>query len=170
MPLPVAAVVLLAALLHAGWNALVGASRDKALDVVLVAACGAAVAALALPFLPPPARASWPNLLASVAIHTVYFALLVKAYRHGDFSPAYTLMRGTAPLLVALGGIAAGEVLGASQAAGVALVSTGVAATGLLGGRRTAARGRAAAWALGNAAVIASYTLVDGAGVRRSGS
>lgn len=170
MPPSVAAVVLLAALLHAAWNALVGASRDKALDVVLVAAGGAAVAALALPFLPPPARASWPNLLASVGIHTVYFALLVKAYRHGDFSPAYTLMRGTAPLLVLLGGLAAGERLAPLQAAGVALVSAGVAATGLLGHGPAAARGRAAGWALANAVVIASYTLVDGVGVRRSGS
>jgi drug/metabolite transporter (DMT)-like permease len=168
MPLPIAAVVLLAALLHAAWNAMLGAAQDRALDTLLVATGGSAVAAALLPFLPLPARASWPFLLASVAIHTAYFTALAGAYRAGDFSPAYTLMRGTAPMLTALGGWLAGEGLRASQWLGVLLVSGGVVAMGRLG-RRGAAGRRATAWALGNAVVIACYTLVDGRGVRLSG-
>lgn len=169
MPIEIALVVLLAALLHAVWNAMLGAGQDRALDTVLVAAGGSLAAAAAVPFLPLPARASWPYLLASVAIHTVYFAALVGAYRGADFSPAYTLMRGTAPTLTALGGWLAGERLGAPQWLGVVLVSGGVVAMGTLGRRRGAATSRATAWALGNAVVIAAYTLVDGRGVRLSG-
>lgn len=167
MSLDVALVVLLAALLHAAWNAMLGAGEDPALDTVLVAAGGGAIAAAVLPFLPPPARASWPYLLASVAAQTVYFAALVGAYRGGDFSSAYTLMRGTAPVLAALGGWVAGERLAGAQWLGVILVGGGVAAMGTLGRRR--AGGRATAFALGNAVVIATYTLVDGRGVRLSG-
>ncbi|HEU4386104.1 MAG TPA: DMT family transporter [Anaeromyxobacteraceae bacterium] len=168
MPVEIAAVVLLAALLHAAWNAMVGAGEDRALDTVLVATGGSLVAAAMLPFLPLPARASWPYALASVAIHTAYFTALVGAYKAGAFSPAYTLMRGTAPALTALGGWVAGERLGGSQWLGVLLVSGGVAVMGTLG-RRAAASRRATAWALSNAVVIAAYTLVDGRGVRLSG-
>ncbi len=168
MPAGIAAVVLLAALLHASWNAILGAGEDRALDTVLVAAGGSLAAAAALPFLPLPARSSWPYLLASVAIHTAYFAALAGAYR-GDFSPAYTLMRGAAPVLTALGGWLGGERLAWSQWLGVLLVSGGVAAVGALRRPRGAASRRATAWALGNAVVIAGYTLVDGRGVRLSG-
>lgn len=168
MPFEIAAVVLLAALLHAAWNAMLGAGEDRALDTVLVATGGSLVAAAVLPFLPLPDRASWPSLLASVAIHTAYFAALIGAYRAGDFSPAYALMRGTAPVLAALGGWLAGERLVAAQWLGVVLVGGGVAAMGTLA-RRGAAGWRATAWALGNAVVIAAYTVVDGRGVRLSG-
>ncbi len=169
MPPAIAAVVLLAALLHAAWNAMLGASEDRPLDTVLVATGGGAVAAALLPFLPLPARPSWPYLLASVAIHTAYFTGLAGAYRAGDFSPAYTLMRGTAPVLAALGGWLAGEGLRSAQWLGVLLVGGGVAAMGTLGRRGGTAGWRATAWALGNAVVIACYTLVDGRGVRLSG-
>ncbi|HEY6105893.1 MAG TPA: DMT family transporter, partial [Anaeromyxobacteraceae bacterium] len=84
-------------------------------------------------------------------------------------SPSYTLMRGTAPLITALGGWLSGERLAVPQWLGVLLVSGGVAAMGTLGRRRGAATARATAWALGNAVVIAAYTLVDGRGVRLSG-
>ncbi len=169
MPIEIALVVLLAALLHAVWNAMLGAGEDRALDTALVATGGSLAAAVVLPFLPLPARQSWPYLLASVAIHTAYFTALIGAYRGGDFSPAYTLMRGTAPMLTALGGWIAGERLAGSQWLGVVLVSGGVAAMGTLGRRRGAATAGATAWALGNAVVIAAYTLVDGRGVRLSG-
>ena len=169
MPVEIAAVVLLAALLHAAWNAMLGAGEDRALDTALVATGGSIIAAAMLPFLPLPAPASWPYVLASVAIHTAYFAALAGAYRGGDFSPAYALMRGTAPVLTALGGWLAGERLAGSQWLGVLLVSGGVAALGTLGRRGGAGTWRATAWALGNAVVIAAYTLVDGRGVRLSG-
>ena len=39
----------------------------------------AVIAAACLPFLPPPAQASWPYLAASVAIHVLYFSLVAAA-------------------------------------------------------------------------------------------
>src|SRR5450759_2713906 len=98
----VAALVLGSALLHASWNAIIKSSRDVTLDTALVAA-GAGLLSLPLTaFVPAPASASWPYLGASVAIHIAYFATLARAYRVGDLGYAYPLMRGTAPLLVAL--------------------------------------------------------------------
>ncbi|NHZ42084.1 EamA family transporter [Massilia aquatica] len=165
-------LVLFAALLHASWNALVKAGPDKLLSTVLVA-CGSALpAALALPFLALPAPASWPWLAASACMHLVYYRLLAAAYAHGDMSHAYPLMRGSAPLLVALASAAlVGEVLSVRQYGAIALICAGVLAMGLWRGADTTPPSRRATlFALFNAAVIACYTLIDGVGVRLSGA
>jgi drug/metabolite transporter (DMT)-like permease len=162
-------LVLLGAMLHAGWNALVKSGADKLLDTGLVVAASAAIAALVLPFLPQPAMASWPMLVASGVIHLVYFSLVAAAYRAGDMSLAYPLMRGTPPLIVALlAGAMLGEQLGPFGWLGVLLVSGGILAMALR--RQARAHALAMALALANALVIASYTLVDGIGARRSGA
>lgn len=169
MPWTVAAVVLLAALLHAIWNALLRSSADRALETVRIALGAGIVSAAALAALPAPSAASWPFIAGSAAIHTAYFALLAAAYRHA-FAPAYTVMRGGAPVLVALATSALGvDHLAASAWVGILLVAGGVVGLGA-----THARGgvsaRALLFALLNACVISGYTLVDGAGVRRAGN
>jgi len=165
----VTVLVLGSALLHASWNAIIKSSRDVTLDTALVAA-GAGVLSLPLSaFLPLPASASWPYLGASVAIHIGYFSTLAGAYRAGDLGHAYPLMRGTAPLLVALLGIVLlDERPGATVWLGIVLISAGILSIGLL--QQGRAQRDATLWALANAAIIASYTLVDGAGARLSGS
>lgn len=161
------AVVLLGAALHATWNVLVKSSADKALDIGLVVAGSALLSLLALPFVPLPAPPSWPMLVASGLIHQVYFMLVGAAYRAGEMSLAYPLMRGTPPMLVAvLGNAMLGERLGLGGWAGVAMVSVGVLATSL---QRRAPSPRAVGYALANAMVIVAYTLVDGIGARNSG-
>jgi drug/metabolite transporter (DMT)-like permease len=171
VPGTVIAVVLLAALLHAAWNLLVRGGSDRALDALLVAVSAGAVAAVAAALLPAPARASWPHLAASAALHALYFALLAEAYRQGDFGPSYTLMRGVAPVLVALAGAAgaAPEPLAPRTALGALAIAAGVLGMALLARAPGALPRRAVGFALANAAVIAAYTIVDGAGVRRAG-
>ncbi|MFN7888516.1 MAG: EamA family transporter [Betaproteobacteria bacterium] len=169
MSLAVSFAVLLAALLHASWNALIKGGRDVLLDTSAIVV-GAGV--VAIPFLfvvPVPARESWPFIAASVTIHLAYYYLLVAAYRVGDLSLVYPLMRGVAPLLTAVLGVALlGEVPSAFGWAGMLAISGGVF---LLAYRALGhAPSRAAiGFALTNAAVIAAYTLVDGTGARRAG-
>jgi drug/metabolite transporter (DMT)-like permease len=167
MPPLVTALVLGSALLHASWNAVIKSSRDVTLDTALVAA-GAGLLSLPLIALAPfPASASWPYLGASAAIHVAYFSTLAAAYRVGDLAHAYPLMRGTAPLLVALFGIAVlDEYPSATMWLGILLISAGILSLGLL--QRGSARRDATRWALANAAIIACYTLVDGTGARLS--
>ena len=165
----VTALVLASALLHAGWNAIIKSSRDVVLDTALVAA---AAGILALPLsgiTGMPARPSWPYLGASALIHVAYFSTLAAAYRVGDLGHAYPLMRGTAPLLVALFGVAVlNEQPAASMWLGIVLISAGILSLSLL--QRGRAHRSATLWALANAAIIASYTLVDGTGARLSGT
>lgn len=165
----VTALVLGSALLHASWNAIIKSSRDVMLDTALVAA-GAGLLALPLTAsVSLPANASWPYLGASAAIHVGYFSTLVAAYRAGDLGHAYPLMRGTAPLLVALFGVALlDERPSPTMWLGILLISAGILSLGLL--QQGRAQRNATLWALANAAIIASYTLIDGAGARLSGS
>ena len=162
-------VVLLGALLHASWNMLVKAAPDAHLATALVYIGGGLIAALALPFVPAPAPASWPYIVAASVTELGYGMVLAAAYRVGDLSHAYPLMRGAAPLLVALGsGVLIGERLSTAVWAGIALVSCGIFSmifdAHSQGHSRTATR-----LALLNAVLIAAYTTIDGIGVRLSG-
>src|ERR1700741_637667 len=110
--LPVTLAVLGAALLHATWNVLVKAGGDKELETVNIAVGSGLVALVAALFLPAPARASWPWVAGSAAVHILYFMFLAGAYRWGQLSYTYPIMRGGGPVIVALAGSAAfGEVL-----------------------------------------------------------
>ncbi len=171
IPLPVTFAVLGGALLHAGWNTMLKSSADKQLDTVAISV-GAGLAGFAVAaFLPMPAAESWPWLVASALVHIVYFVLLAGAYRWGDISFTYPIMRGGGPVMVALAGAAAfGEVLGFWQTAGVLLICTGILSFAIVRAADPKAFRRALAFALGNAAVIALYTLVDAKGARASGS
>jgi drug/metabolite transporter (DMT)-like permease len=171
MTLTVTALVLLAALMHATWNALVKASRDVTLDTALVAGSAALACALLLPFLPLPATASWPWLLTSGVVHQAYFGILSRAYRHGDLSYAYPLMRGLPPLMVAAGGaLVLNDPGSVFLWSGIGMISLGVLCIGGFRRLLLQTRARATSFALANAVVIAGYTLVDGVGVRQSGN
>ena len=162
--------VLFGALLHAGWNTLVKSSGDMQIDLALVHALGAvaAVPLLAVVGLPP--LAVWPFVAASLAVHMAYYVTLNGAYQHGDLSLTYPIMRGSAPLLVALGsGVVLGEHLSTATWLGVAGIAGGVLLIGLSrSGGSWQGRRRAIGYALANAVVIAAYTFIDGQGVRVS--
>lgn len=170
MSFGVFAAVLAAALVHAGWNVLVKGAADKLAMTVSVALGAAIVSASILPFLPLPAPESWPFLGASVLLQTVYYLLIARAYRIADMSLAYPLMRGAAPLVVALSGaMVFGETLRNGQWMAIGLISAGIGALAL-GAFRQPLGAAGGITALCNAMVIAAYTLVDASGVRLSGA
>jgi drug/metabolite transporter (DMT)-like permease len=167
----VAAAVLVAAVTHAGWNAIAHRITDKLVGFTLISGGGALIALAMMPFTAFPAARAWPYLLASAVVHIVYFALLMTSFRLGDFGQAYPIARGTAPLVVAVfAALFAHEVPDGWAAGGIALSCaglTGVALRGLRGQRPDwAAIGAALATGLS----IATYTLLDGLGVRASGT
>jgi drug/metabolite transporter (DMT)-like permease len=123
-------------------------------------------ALLALPFLPLPAPAAWPWLAGSAAVHILYFVFLAGAYRWGELSYVYPVMRGGGPMIVALtGGLAFREILQPAEWLGVALVCAGILAFASGAHDR-----RATLFAIANAFVIGAYTLIDAAGARASGA
>lgn len=171
LPTDIALLVLLAALLHASWNAIAKSGASKLLDITTMTVAAGILCAAALPFLESPARAAWPWLAVSVVLHVFYFATLAGAYRWGDLSHAYPLMRGVAPLLVALfGALLLDDALGAAMWVGVLLISAGILLPFLLRPAALGMPGKGTLFALANSAIIASYTLVDGQGTRLSAS
>jgi len=164
---PIVAAVLFGALLHASWNGLVKSSGDKPLDTALVHGLGALVA---LPFalwVGPPSAAAWPFIAVSLVIHIGYYVALAGAYEHGELGMTYPIMRGFAPLLVALGSVAVvGEAPSALSWFGVLGITVGVALVGLAHPGEALHHRKALAFAFANAAIIALYTFVDGLGVR----
>ncbi len=166
---PEALLVLLSAAMHAGWNFIVKASADRFLDYTGLAVAGAVVAACIIPWLPLPAPAAWPWLATTAFIHVGYCLLLMRAYRHADLSIAYPLMRGSAPVLVALAAPLAGDALTPGLLLGIALVAAGIALPVGIGIRRGGVASSGLGYGFATAAVIALYTIVDGIGARRSG-
>ena len=191
MPTEIVAIVLVAGLAHASWNALIKSDDDR---LVTLGATNAVRFLLCIPIvlaLPHPDRASWPYLAASSILHVGYYIFLISAYRFGDLSKVYPLARGLSPLIVAAGAYAfAGERLSPMALVGVAVACTGIASLSLGGGATPArsARGhtgalssagdgaaqahtnrRGVVFAAGTAVFIAAYTVTDAMGARLSG-
>lgn len=157
--------MLFSAVLHATWNALVKSTDDAFLRFTLIDATGLVFSLVVVGFVPVP-FGCWRYLGASTVIHVGYKAFLMWSYRSGDLSFVYPIARGSAPLLVAIGGAAfVHEPLGAVGVAGVILVSLGVGSIALQRGA-TASHHVALVAALLTAATIAAYTIADGLGVR----
>ncbi len=166
---PVLGAVLFGALLHAGWNALVKSSTDKALDMAVIHLIGSVLAVPLVALAGWPRPEAWPFIAASVVIHIGYYIATTRAYHHGDLGLTYPLMRGVAPLLVALSAtFTLGETLSPLAWAGILGICCGVLVLGL--SRHALHARKAVGFALANAVIIAIYTVVDALGVRASGN
>jgi drug/metabolite transporter (DMT)-like permease len=160
-------LVLLSALLHATWNALVKVHADRTLMLGLVSLLAALMSLALLPFAPMPPPAVWRWLLAAVGCHLLFKTFLLAAYGSGDFSHVYPLARGSAPLMVAA---VSGDVLRAGQGWGVGLISLGVFILALDRSLLRHKQVRPVLYALLTGVFICGYTVLDGRGVRLMGS
>ena len=167
----IAGLVLLAALLHAGWNAMAKSGGTPQYSIASYRLICALCCLPLLSLVPLPLAASWPMLLASVAIHTAYYVTLSMSYRSGDLSQVYPLFRGLAPVLVVVGAaLLAGEILPAGAMLGIGLVSLGLISIALGGGKLGRIPVPALRWGLATSVLIAAYTVADGMGVRAAGN
>ncbi len=174
MDISLICLILASALLHSIWNVIVKGGSDKLVEMTLNTNGGALAALCFLPFLPLPAAESIPYLVGSACVQFVYCVFLSLAYRGGDFTLAYTLMRGSAPLLTAVvTAFLPNQALSAGGRLGVAVLSLGILTLALDAVKRRAGTGtdlRSAGFALAGAAAIMGYTVLDGTGVRLSGN
>ena len=165
-------LVLLAALMHALWSVVLKLTGDAKTNITVFMAGSSILALAGIPFQSLPSLASLPFLLISVFVQVVYMMLVGIVYQKGDVSQSYPVMRGVAPLFVALfSGPILGEKLSIVAWCGVILISSGVLTLALEAVRRSDKIGPSIIpLSLLTAAFIALYTLLDGIGVRLSGA
>ncbi|MES1197573.1 MAG: DMT family transporter [Pseudomonadota bacterium] len=167
MPPLAIALALSSAIIHASWNAVLKRGSDRVTDSFLVGIGGALLGLVPIALFGLPNAATWPFLLSSSLIHCVYWFTLFKGYDAGDLSHVYTLSRGSAPLLVALGAaFAAREIPTTHELFGIAMVSAGVLSVGI----SPRAPLKATLWGVSTGLCIATYSLVDALGARTSGN
>jgi drug/metabolite transporter (DMT)-like permease len=162
------AAILLAALLHALWNALAKRQAEGRVSVLLVSLCSGLFAAPFLPLVGLPVPAEYPWLALSILLHCGYCLFLGRAYRLGEFGQIYPLARGCAPLVtLLLGALLLGEVPGGVAVMGALVLVSGVLLMAWRGGVRLASGALRAV--LITALFTATYSLSDGAGARSAG-
>ena len=161
--------VILAALLHATWNALVKGGSDKHASMTAIVIGHVPIALILLPFVSQPELASIPWLVGSLLIHLGYQLFLVAAYRIGDLTQVYPIARGFAPLAVSLVSVwFLGEILSTSQTIAIIMISIGITSISLVHRSQGTWKNRAVVMALITGCFIAAYSIVDGVGARIS--
>ena len=157
-------LALIAAILHASWNAFLRTGADRLWSITVMSLAGSIICLPILFILPMPGSAAWPYILLSACLQVGYSLFLVAAYRHGELGQVYPIVRGTVPLLVTLGGfLFFSEVLGPWQTLGVVLIATGIMSLSL--GKARAATS-SILFALTTGLIIACYSTVDSRGVK----
>ena len=160
-------LVLLAALLHAVWNSMMKSSNAPEIVIASYQLIGSFICIVPAVLLPFPNPSAWPMIIGSVIIHNFYYFALAQAYRAGDLSHVYPILRGTAPILVVCGAaIFANEYLTLNKIIGISLISLAVMSLAFRPTKFGKMTTKALAWAIATAFLIASYTIVDGLGVR----
>jgi len=163
--------VIGAAVLHAGWNALVKGGADKTMSMGAVVLGHMPLALIALPFVPMPAIESMPYLAAGILLHVGYQLFLLKSYEIGDLTQVYPIARGAAPLIVALFSVAVlGIQLSSIQMLAILIIGCGIISLALVRKADGLRNGNAAVLALITGLFIAAYSLVDGLGARIAGT
>ncbi|MGN8273587.1 EamA family transporter [Pseudomonas sp. SMV71] len=168
MPIHITLLVLFAALLHAGWNALLRGGADRLWSMTMMCVAVAFASVVAAAFMVAPAPASWGYAALSAVLHVGYNLFLVRSYRIGDLGQTYPIARGSSPVLITLGAaVFAGESIAPGTLLGIALVSGAIIS---LAFRSRKLAVPSLPYALGTGCFIAAYSVTDGIGTRLSGA
>jgi len=160
--------VLLAAALHAMWNAAVKSKGDKTSAITAVTLGQGAIALIMVPLVPLPGIGTLPFLAMGIVFHVGYRLMLSTSYRLGDLTQVYPMARGTGPLIVAaLSGVLIGERLNWINTLGVCLIASGILSLAVVRGGAGLRNPRAALAAVTTGCFIAGYSIADGLGVRQ---
>lgn len=167
----VIAIVILAALLHATWNAFIKVDGDRTRFMAIMLASSGIGALATTPFFALPDIEVWPYIALSVLLHVGYTIFLILAYRVGDLSHVYPLARGSAPLIVALVSVPLlGEQLTYTALMAVVLMGLGIMSLAFTRREQGLRDPRTVFFALGTGLFIAAYTVTDAIGARLADS
>ena len=159
-------LILFSAITHATYNALIKAARDKLVARMLMAVASSLILVPVAFFVPLPSLAMFALLGFTAFVHFAYQMAQVKSLQYADYTLAYPLSRGTAPLIVAgLAPLVLGDVVNVGQLTGIALISLAILSMALSAPK---GNGYGIVFALLTGVAIAAYTLIDARGSRMS--
>ncbi|AJP70830.1 DMT family transporter [Sphingomonas hengshuiensis] len=157
-----AAMMIASGSIHAVVNAILKGGKDKMAGRATIDG-SSAILLLPATLLVPLPEGAWGWLAGSAVLHCVYLYAMVRAFEHGDFSAAYPILRGTAPVVTAALAIGLfGESASVRTLAGIGLIGAAIFAMAM--GQHIGRAGLR--WALLTGVTIACYTLIDAQGVR----
>ncbi len=165
LPAGVVAITLLAAVLHAVWNAIAHGVPDRLVGFALIGLAYTVIGGVTALVVGLPPSGAWPFILGSALLHVIYTLLLWASYQLGDFSQVYPVARGTAPWVVAVIEVVLGHHLPLLQLVGIVVISLGLLSLALDGGRVSRATLPALGAAVATGFTIAGYTVVDASAV-----
>jgi drug/metabolite transporter (DMT)-like permease len=161
----VVAITLVAAVLHAVWNAVAHGVPDRLVGFALIGLAYTVIGGITALVVGLPPSSAWPFILTSALVHVIYTLLLWASYHLGEFSQVYPVARGTAPWVVAVIEVLLGHDLPVLQLVGIVVISLGLVSLALDGGRLTRAVWPALAAAVATGFCIAGYTVIDAGAV-----
>ena len=159
--------MLASTVLHAAWNARLHRSADPEV-VIDLAYLAAGIVLLPAAFVDPPTEVVGAVLASSVA-QSAYISLLGTGYREGSLGVVYPIARGTAPLLIGLGGwLLLDERPSVATVVGLVVLLAGLVVLAGLGSRLR--ERRAVVLAVGTGLCTVSYSLIDASAVDLTGA
>lgn len=171
MPPLALALLLMAGVLHAGWNLLIKQANVKLIFMWEALLAGTLIFLPVVVISAPIPLRAWPYIVISASVEVVYYLALARGYERGDFSLVYPVARGTAPALLALWAVLfLGDRLTLGGGLGIALIVVGLL---IISGGVLLAQRRLVAIQLGGLGIalltaftISVYSVIDGAAVR----
>ncbi len=170
MSLNIFIAVILAAFLHATWNAMVKNEENKYLAVTAIVLGHVPASVFIILLTPFPSIESIPFIILSALMHNGYNWYLLSAYKFGDLTKVYPIARGTAPILVTIVSlIFLGVALSNFEVLGIFIISLGILSLSFQGAKSLKNR-PAVIYALVTGFFIMGYSITDGYGARVSNS
>ena len=170
MSLTVFIIVILAAFLHAVWNAMVKKGDDKYASLTAIVLGHIPIAIIVIFFTPIISVQSIPYIFFSAIFLTGYEWCLLSAYRLEDYTKVYPIARGTAPIfIVTLSLLLFGISISKFELMGVLAISFGIIILSFQHNRNFK-NYSAMVYALTTGLFISFYSISDGYGGRVSDS
>ena len=170
MSLTVFIVIILAAFLHAVWNAMVKKGDDKYISLTAVVLGHIPISIVVIFFTPTISFQSIPYIFISAIFLSGYEWCLLSAYRLEDYTKVYPIARGTAPIFIVILSLLLFNVsILKFELVGILVISFGIIILGFQN-IRTFKNYSAVVYALGTGLFISCYSISDGYGGRVSAS
>ena len=170
MSLKVFIAIIIAAFLHAIWNAMVKKENDKYFSLTAIVLGHIPISIAVILFTPMLAIQSIPYIFVSVIFLTGYQWCLLSAYRLEDYTKVYPIARGTAPIFVAILSLLIFNIsILKYELMGILIISFGIITLGLQK-INTFKNFSAIVYALATGLFISGYSITDGYGARVSNS